>query len=99
MFGVLASQKIIYKKPLKMFKKFDITLILEGSDDKWVYHRQVFRQNGQVCAIGYTKAGFWKNKKAQKINAILMKSDSEIKLPSEEVLNMFKNDYSLLKNQ
>ena len=99
MFGVLTSQKIIYKKPLKMFKKFDITLILEGSDDKWVYHRQVFRQNGQVCAIGYTKAGFWKNKKAQKINAILMKSDSEIKLPSEEVLNMFKNDYSLLKNQ
>ena len=101
MFGVLASQKIIYKKPLKIFKKFDITLILEGSDDKWVYHKQIFKQNDQVCAIGYTKAGFWKNKKAQSINEILMKSEPEyvIKLPKEEVLNMFNNDYLLLKKQ
>ena len=100
MFGVLASQKIIYKKPLKMFKKFDITLILEGADDKWVYHRQVFKQNQQICAIGYTKAGFWKNKKAQSMNDILMKSDPQyiIQPPSKEVLNMFESDYSLLKN-
>ena len=63
MFGVLASQKIIYKKPLKRWKKFNITLKIEGSDEKWVYHRQVFEQNGQTCAIGFTKAGFWKIKK------------------------------------
>ena len=101
MFGVLASQKIIYKKPLKMFKKFDITLVLEGSDDKWAYHKQIFKQNDQVCAIGYTKAGFWKNKKVQNINKILIKSEPEyvIKLPKEEVLKMFDNDYSLLKKQ
>ena len=65
MFGVLASQKIIYKKPLKILKKFNITLKLEGADEKWVYHQQIFEQSGQICAIGYTKAGFWKNKKAQ----------------------------------
>lgn len=101
MFGVLASQKIIYKKPLKMFKKFDITLILEGSDDKWVYHKQIFKQNDQVCAIGYTKAGFWKSKKAQNMKEILLKSDPQyvIKLPAKEVLNMFENDYLLLKKQ
>ena len=34
MFGVLASQKIIYKKPLKRWKKFNITLKIEGSDEK-----------------------------------------------------------------
>lgn len=101
MFGVLASQKIIYKKPLKMFKKFHITLSLEGSDDKWVYHKQIFKQNGQTCAIGYTKAGFWKNKKAQNINQILLKSEPEyvIKPPSKDILNMFKDDYHLLKKQ
>ena len=84
-----------------MLKKFEITLILEGSDDKWVYHKQIFKQNDEVCAIGYTKAGFWKNKKAQSMNEILRKSDSEyrIKTPSEEVLNMFENDYLLLKNE
>jgi len=101
MFGVLASQKIIYKKPLKIFKKFEITLTLEGSDDKWVYHKQIFKQNDQTCAIGYTKAGFWKNKKAQNMNEILLKSEPEyvIRLPAKKVLNMFENDYLLLKKK
>lgn len=100
MFGVLASQKIIYKKPLKMFKKFDITLKLEGTDDKWVYHRQTFKQHNQVCAIGFTKAGFWKNKKAQDMNEILVHSDPtyQPKSPPAEVLRMFENDYETLKN-
>ena len=100
MFGVLASQKIIYKKPLRMFKKFDITLKLEGSDDKWVYHRQTFKQNNQICAIGFTKAGFWKNKKAQSMTEILMNSDPdyEMKPPPAKVLLMFENDYLTLKN-
>lgn len=56
MFGVLASQKIIYKKPLRLWRKFNITLKLEGSDDKWVYHRQIFEQNGEICAIGFTQS-------------------------------------------
>lgn len=99
MFGVLASQKIIYKKPLKLFHKFDITLKLEGSDEKWVYHRQTFEQNGQVCAIGFTKAGFWKNKKAQDMRDIISHSDSDYKIraPSAEVISMFKDDYDTLK--
>jgi len=58
MFAVLGSQKVIYKKPLKRWSKFSITLNLEGWDDKWAYHRQVFKQNNKVCAIGYTKLAF-----------------------------------------
>ena len=101
MFGVLASQKIIYKKPLKLWKKFTITLKMDGSDEKWVYHRQIFEQNGEICAIGFTKAGFWKHKKAQNMRAILINSgaEKEIKTPSTEILNMFNNDYEILKNQ
>ena len=101
MFGVLASQKIIYIKPLKRWKKFTITLKLDGSDEKWVYHRQIFEQSGQVCAIGFTKAGFWKNKKAQNMNEILINSQAEngIRTPSDEVLNRFNTDYEILKNQ
>ncbi|PWJ60687.1 thioesterase superfamily protein [Dyadobacter jejuensis] len=99
MFGVLASQKIIYKKPLKIFQKFDITLKLEGSDEKWVYHRQTFEQNGQVCAIGFTKAGFWKNKKTQDMREIIKNSDSEYQLrtPSAEVISLFESDYETIK--
>jgi len=39
MFPVIGSQKIIYKKPLKRWSKFSVTLMLEGWDDNWVYHR------------------------------------------------------------
>ncbi len=100
MFGVLASQKIIYRKPLKRWTKFSITIKLDGSDDKWVYHKQIFKQRGEVCAIGYTKAGFWKNKKAQNMRKILANSGARhgIKMPSTEMLNIFNNDYKSIKN-
>lgn len=100
MFAVLGSQKIIYKKPLKIWTTFEINLVLEGWDDKWVYHKQVFTQNGLVCAIGYTKAAFWKNKKAQDIRTILKNSGvtrTEMKV-SPEIYAIFNNDYRLLKN-
>ena len=99
MTGVLASQKIIYKKPLKMWKRFEITLQLDGSDEKWVYHRQIFKQGGQVCAIGFTKAGFWKNKKAQNMRQILIDSgvEDKIRQPSAEMRSLFENDYQFIK--
>jgi acyl-CoA thioesterase FadM len=101
MFPVIGSQKLIYKKPMKRWSKFTITLIVEGWDEKWVYHRQIFKQNGEVCAIGVTKLAFWKNKKSQNIRRII--ADSGVKItemnPSVEVLDMFKNDYEIIKSQ
>ena len=98
-FPVLGSQKFIYKKPLKRWSKFKITLTLEGWDDKWVYHRQTFEQNNEICAVGYTKVAFWKNKKAQDLRKIIYDSGlhkTEMN-PSEHILNMFNNDYHILK--
>ena len=97
---VLASQKIIYKKPLKIWTKFSITLVLEGWDDKWIYHRQVFEQNGQVCCIGFTKVAFWNSKELQSTQKIF--ADCGIikpkQKPSLDVLNIFSNDYNFIKN-
>ncbi|NNE77099.1 MAG: acyl-CoA thioesterase [Pricia sp.] len=101
MFAVLGSQKIIYKRPLKRWTTFKITLVLEGWDDKWVYHKQVFTQNDQLCAIGYTKAAFWKNKKAQNMRTIIKKcgvEQTEMKV-SPEIQDIFNNDYQLLKSE
>jgi acyl-CoA thioesterase FadM len=100
MFPVLGSQKFIYKKPLKRWTKFNITLVLEGWDDKWVYHRQVFKQNNEVYAIRFTKVAFWKNKKAQPLPKILAACGirKKIMIPSSEILNMFKNDYEIIKS-
>lgn len=98
-YAVLGSQKIIYKKPLKLWSTFKITLVTEGWDNKWVYHSQVFEQDDQVCAIGYTKAAFWKDKKAQDIHMILKNcgiATEEMKV-REEILDIFNSDYHLLK--
>ena len=99
MFPVIGSQKIIYKKPLKRWSKFSLTLMLEGWDDNWVYHRQVFKQNNRVCAIGYTKVGFWLKHKIQDIRPII--ANSGLTKPemtvSSEVLDFFMNDYDILK--
>jgi hypothetical protein len=98
MYGVLGSQKIIYKKPLKRWSKFKITVALEGWDDKWAYHKQTFTQNGEIHAIGYTKAGFWKHKKIQNMDHIFKNCGvtEKIKIPSK-VYDLFKNDRTLLK--
>ncbi|WP_406683565.1 thioesterase family protein [Seonamhaeicola sp. MEBiC1930] len=98
-YPVIGSQKIIYKKPLKRWTKFKITLILEGWDDNWVYHRQVFSRNNEVYAIGFTKVGFWYKHKIQDIKPIILESGiTQDEMPvSEEVLNFFTNDYNILK--
>lgn len=99
MYAVLGSQKLIYKKPLKRWSIFTITLSLEGWDDKWVYHKHTFVQKNQVCAIGYTKAAFWKDKKAQNIHLILKNCGIILNgmKPSENILKLFETDYELLK--
>jgi len=100
MFAVLGSQKIIYKKPLKIWSIFKISLILEGWDDKWVYHSQVFEQNDQICAVGYTKAAFWKDKKSQDLKMIFKNCGVTVEKMkiSSEIHDIFNSDYQLLKN-
>lgn len=98
-YPIIGSQKIIYKKPLKRWTKFKITLVLEGWDDHWVYHKQIFECNNEIYAIGFTKVGFWKNRKIQDMREIIFKSG--IKKPKMEVptktLNLFNKDYEILK--
>ncbi len=101
MFPVLGAQKIIYRKPLKRWTLFKITLVLEGWDDKWVYHSQLFEQDNQLCAIGYTKVAFWKAKKAQDIRPILIKCGVTAKemTVSEEIKNTFEGDYQAINSR
>lgn len=101
MFPVIGSQKIIYKKPLKRWSKFRITLVLEGWDDKWVYHKQVFTQGDVVCAIGYTKIAFWRKHKVQSMSDIIFKCGvtQKTKEVSKPVLNLFENDSNFLRGE
>ncbi len=97
-FPVLASQKIIYKSPLKIWSRFEITLHLEGWDEKWAYHRQVFTQEGKICAVGFTKVGFWKDKKIQSMTSIIAKcgASQAPRAPNDSIQNIYFNDHSFL---
>lgn len=98
---ILASQKIIYVKPLKLWDHFTITLINEGWNEKWVFHKQIFKKGKDIYAIGYTKVGFWKNKKVQNMIEIISKCGVKPtnKTPSQEILQLFINDSNLIKKQ
>tara|TARA_R110000868_G_scaffold97101_5_gene267123 strand:- start:11437 stop:11979 length:543 start_codon:yes stop_codon:yes gene_type:complete len=100
MFPVLGSQKIIYKKPLKRWMKFEITLVIEGWEDNWVYHRQVFTRNDEVYAIGITKVGFWKKNKIQNMRKIFANSGVAKKemIVSNDIFNLFESDYNIIKS-
>jgi len=98
---ILASQKLIYKKPLKLWDTFTITLKNEGWDNKWVYHSHIFKKDNDIYAIGYTKVGFWKNKQLQELTPIINNCNLKKphRLPNDIVTTIFKNDSEYLKSK
>lgn len=54
---ISGGQKIIYRKPVKIFRFFQITMQFTGWDDKWLYAAHVFRQDGEVKCVSFTKLG------------------------------------------
>lgn len=80
---VLGSQKIVHRKPLKIFSKFTVKVLLAGWDDKWFYHVHLFEQNNLIKAVGITKAGIWKNHQQVLAKLILeeLKLNGEKKVP------------------
>jgi acyl-CoA thioesterase FadM len=56
----LGSQKIIYRRPLKIGSKFDVILESAGMDDKWVYYVHYFQQDDEIKSIGVARTFVWK---------------------------------------
>ncbi|MBX3241327.1 MAG: acyl-CoA thioesterase [Chitinophagaceae bacterium] len=96
----LGSQKIIYRKPLKLWTKFSIRLSTVGWDDKWVYNVHKFEQGGEIKAIGVTRALIWRKDKPQILMEILKNIGvtNLKKNPPEWVLTIFQNDKEIIAN-
>ena len=98
MLAILGSQKVIYKKPLKIWSTFSVKLILEEWDDKWAYHRNIFLQDDRVCAVGFSKLAFRKHKKMQNMREIIIAcgvTESGTNQPAG-IKHVFDHDYDLL---
>jgi acyl-CoA thioesterase FadM len=96
----LGSQKVVYRKPLKLWTRFIVRLKTIGWDEKWVYHLHTFEQNGEVMAVGITRALVWRKDKPQILLKIL--KDIGVKdlgmRPPGWVLNLFENDSHIIAN-
>lgn len=95
----LGSQKIIYRRPLKIWSKFDVILESVGRDDKWVYNVHYFEQEKEVKAIGITRALIWKRDIPTALTDIMQEiGATEKKVPPQWVLNLFKEDKQIIQN-
>ncbi len=95
----LGSQKIIYRKPLKLWTKFNIRLETSGWDDKWVYHIHYFIQDDYTKAIGVTRALIWK-KDVPHILADIIKEaggPSVAEPPPAWVMKLFEDDKTIIE--
>ena len=97
----LGAQKIIYRKPLKLWTKFTLRLQTMGWDEKWVYHIHKFEQSGEVKAIGITRALIWKKDKPQILREILQNIAVKNldKKPPEWIANLFNTDTDIIQNK
>ena len=97
----LGSQKIIYRRPLKLWTKFTLRLKTMGWDEKWIYHIHKFEQNGEVKAVGITRALIWKKDKPQILRDILKavgvkNLDNK---PPEWISNLFLTDTNIIQDK
>ena len=94
----LGSQKIIYRKPLKLWSRFTVILESVGMDDKWVYHAHYFEQDNEVKAVGITRALIWKKDIPTALADILKEIGAdEKKAPPTWVSKLFSDDKKIIQ--
>jgi acyl-CoA thioesterase FadM len=95
----LGSQKIIYRKPFKIWSKFDVVLESAGMDDKWIYHVHHFEQENEVKAIGMTRSLIWKRDIPTALSEIMKEVGVTEKIdPPLWVLKLFEDDKDIIAN-
>lgn len=57
-FPVVAALSITYKRPLKLWQKFEMTTRIAGWDERWVYLQQEFHSGGKLSAAALIKGTF-----------------------------------------
>jgi len=90
---ILGGQKIMYRRPLKIFRKFQITMQFVGWDTKWIYAAHVFRQGSDVKCVSFSKIGL--RARAGLVNpnsAFAAMGHIETKPPPVWVLRHFQED-------
>lgn len=93
----IGSQKIIYRKPLKIGTKFDIILKSAGVDDRWAYYVHYFKQNNEIKAIGVVRTLVWKKDIPSALDDIMREVGANHKPAVPKwVAELFENDKKII---
>jgi acyl-CoA thioesterase FadM len=52
---IIAEHTMTYKKPLRMFAKFDVIMTLDNWDEKYFYMTHIFRRDDVIIAEGTSR--------------------------------------------
>jgi acyl-CoA thioesterase FadM len=84
---LVGSQKMVYKKPLKRFERFELKSKVVYWDDKWAYLKQTFYKNDQLIANSLIKVIFRKKDGNVSVPQILTSLGIEANLPHETIID------------
>jgi len=94
---LLGSQKLIYRRPRKIWSKFDIILEFADMDDKWVYYIHYFEQGKEIKAIGIVRTLVWKKSIPTALSDIMEEVDATEKTKATEwLLKLFEDDKEII---
>jgi acyl-CoA thioesterase FadM len=88
---LVGSQKMVYKKPLRRFERFQLKSKLKFCDDKWFYLEQTFLKNGQLIANSLIKVIFRGKDGNVPVSQILTSLSIEVNLPREALIDYSEN--------
>ena len=84
---LVGSQKMVYKKPLKRFERFQLRSQLNYCDDKWLYFEQTFLKNEQLIANSLVKVIFRGKSGNVPVSQILTSLSTEVNLPRKALID------------
>lgn len=94
---ILGGQKIIYRRPVKIFRRFRLSMRIVGWDERWMYAAHYFEQSGKIRCVSFAKIGLRsKDGLYSPITAFTEMGCSKI-APSNWILKHFQEDLETLE--
>ena len=94
---IIGGQKIIYRRPVRIFRRFRLHLRILGWDEKWLYAAHTFEQGGETKCLLFTKIGLRQKRKLYSPILALEELKHRQQIPPQWILDQFQNDANLLK--
>jgi acyl-CoA thioesterase FadM len=95
---ISGGQKLIYKRPVKIFRRFQITYQITGWDHKWMYVVHVFRQSGEEKCLVLSKLGFRSRGQLADPHVVFASVGyDERKIPPNWIVSQFAADLDVFK--